>query len=715
MLQEVIDLQKNAVKNLFSKLHEDKKELTFRAPTGSGKTFMMADLMNQVFEERDDVVFLVSALSKGNLAKQNYDKFCEYRDSGKFPQINPYLINTDVSGEQGLEIEMGHNVYILPEALNKQNGRLSQGALNEFIRQLTYPINQLGDEKKIYVIKDESHIARNNLDVIGENIFSKIINFSATPNLRRGQYPDVKITDLEAVKAKLIKDVKPMTENYDLTEEEFRVEFNGAVDKYLEIKKDYVKSLGVHPCLIVQISNKNKAEQELKVIHSVLEEREADLLQWAQIMDADKEHGYQTNSPQLQQISKKRWKDELKRNLNEVNIIIFKMVISEGWDIPRACMLYQVRDTDSKQLAEQVIGRVRRNPRLLDFETLDEDAKKLATTAWVWAKAKENVEKTLSVKLYDEPTDITSNLKLKTTRIKPLTNKKDFNLEKFLTHQQNQDIFKEGKNIFELYHKFDKTDNSIKQLCYDYCGDSFEKWFKFNSNLEAVVNESQQYNCDYDESMEVVTDENGKEVEISFPVESIYVDNEHYVNISNWVWKRRDGNNKFSFDSEAEQKWAEVLKTISTFVSKKVEVGKKNKKAGTIYFDETIEPNKKNVEEKYLWGKNYVTNSALKFEYYLDGIHASYPDFVMKDKYDRIHIFEVKSLNSSPNGNINEEEYRRKMQALIESYQKASELTEYYFYVADLDGNDWKITQIFDGEINSLSEDNFKNFLASEK
>ena len=59
-----------------------------------------------------------------------------------------------------------------------------------------------------------------------------------------------------------------------------------------------------------------------------------------------------------------KWKDYAKSNTSTIDVIIFKMVISEGWDIPRACMLYQVRDTQSKQLDEQVMGRVRRNPRL---------------------------------------------------------------------------------------------------------------------------------------------------------------------------------------------------------------------------------------------------------------------------------------------------------------------------------------------------------------
>jgi len=77
------------------------------------------------------------------------------------------------------------------------------------------------------------------------------------------------------------------------------------------------------------------------------------------------------------------------------------MVITEGWDIPRACMLYQVRDTQSKQLDEQVMGRVRRNPRLLDFETLCEKAQQLAMTAWVWGIASDEQRKVFGVKLWD--------------------------------------------------------------------------------------------------------------------------------------------------------------------------------------------------------------------------------------------------------------------------------------------------------------------------
>lgn len=49
MLQEAIDLQQNAVAELVRKA-ATKNELTFRAPTGSGKTRMMADFMNRILQ-----------------------------------------------------------------------------------------------------------------------------------------------------------------------------------------------------------------------------------------------------------------------------------------------------------------------------------------------------------------------------------------------------------------------------------------------------------------------------------------------------------------------------------------------------------------------------------------------------------------------------------------------------------------------------------------
>ena len=707
MLQEIIDLQNGAVSKLIQKI-EIQDELTFRAPTGSGKTYMMADLMNQVLEKSSDVVFLVSTLSKGDLAKQNYEKFCQYKDNGNFPNINPYLINTNVSGEERLFIPTNYNIYLLPRDLFKKGGRLMQGAMDNFLQTLTLDKFFGGLGKKVYLIKDECHIATNNLDSIKSTIFSKTINFSATPNLKRGQNPDVEITDEEAVNAKLIKHIEMGDENETVAD---------AICKFEEIKDNYRNMLGVNPCLIIQISNKDKADYEINnLIMPELNKAEHQDLKWMLIVDNDK--NCNTNDVfKAKKLPVDKWKDYAKENTSTIDIIIFKMVISEGWDIPRACMLYQVRDTDSAQLDEQVMGRVRRNPRLLDFESLSTEAQNLATTAWIWGIMPKERKKIYNVRLWDETTDITENIKIKTTKLKSLTNKRNFDLASFI---ENQPKISTYSNIFSLYKNLNKIDNSIKNLCYEY-SDSYNKWWKFTENLDKIKQENDKFNCDYEQSMEILRDESNNVIENSFPVISNYIDNGNYVNISDWVWKRNDGKDKFSFDSDAEREWANILKDVSTQdnanfsarVTKRIIVGKNNPNAGQLNMLKEIEPNKINACPKYLWGKNYISNSTLKFEYYLNGIHSSYPDFILKDSYDRIHIFEVKSVNISnaTPAMFDSIEYKVKLEELKKCYKQASKITGYIFYLPVLRDDVWHITQLINGEEKNITKEQFINFL----
>jgi len=240
-----------------------------------------------------------------------------------------------------------------------------------------------------------------------------------------------------------------------------------------------------------------------------------------------------------------KWKDYAKENSSTIDIIIFKMVISEGWDIPRACMLFQIRDSQSKQLDEQVIGRVRRNPRLLDFENLSEEAQQLAMTSWVWGIIPEEGKKVRNVKLYDEQSDFINNIQIKTTVINDLSKKVDFDIEQYLEKNEGHDHY---MSIFEMYKKLNKSDGEIKNMCYDY-SDSYQKWWKFNENIDKIISENSKYECDYLTSMTLRKNKDNTDYISSFPVESMYVDNGNYININNWIWKRKEGADKFYFDS----------------------------------------------------------------------------------------------------------------------------------------------------------------------
>ncbi len=220
--------------------------------------------------------------------------------------------------------------------------------------------------------------------------------------------------------------------------------------------------------------------------------------------------------------------------------------------------------------------------------------------------------------------------------------------------------------------------------------------------------------------MSIACDSKGNEIETSFAIESSYVDNGNYVNISDWVWRRKNSSDKFSFDSEAEREWASFLKDLSNDVNydgkkitESITIGKRNPNYGKLTLFQDGEPEKLNPKNKYLWGKNYIANSTVKYEYYMNGIHSSYPDFILKDSYNRIHLFEVKSVNISNATTVmfDSMDYKVKIEELKKCYKQASKLTGYYFYLPVLKDDVWQITQLYDGQERHLTKEMFEKFI----
>jgi type III restriction enzyme len=569
-----------------------------------------------------------------------------------------------------------------------------RGAMTDFLQRITSNLFGSGLNKKIYVIKDECHQATKNLDSLSAMYFDKIINISATPNLKRGQTPDVEITDDEAVNAKLIKRIE--IGNEDDTVEE-------AIIKFEEIKKDYRNLLGVNPCLIIQISNKDKADEEINnTILPILDKAEHQDLKWMIIVDSEKRKGKpdpllrRTNDSVGKNLPLHRWKDYAKSSLSTIDIIIFKMVISEGWDIPRACMLYQIRDTQSKQLDEQVMGRVRRNPRLLDFETLSDQAGELATTAWIWGIVPDSLRKTRKVYLAGQLNTKTQ-IQVTTTHLKDLNSNNAFDVKSYLEEQK--DVLHHS-DLFSLNRKLRGQDDLTK-LCYEFSKDSAQ-WWRFMEHFDEIKSRYESFICDYSRSMEVVADVNGTPIPSSFPLISLYTDNQNYENISDWVWVRRDSSEAFSFDSDAERLWASFLMRISHEGALKAV----NEELDPDFIDEDGDH-----FDRFLWGKLFPFGSEIRFEYYLNGTHYSYPDFVFKDLKGRIHIFEVKSINVKKGSNINSAEYTEKIRALKECYKQCSLLTGQIFYLPLLKDSKWEITRYMKGQEDIISEKGFRKFV----
>lgn len=690
MLDDVKNLQERAISELVQSLSE-KDDVVFKAPTGSGKTFIMARVMDEVISKDDNVVFIVSSLSKANLAQQNYDKFNEYLELGLVQHLNPHLISSETSCESALYITSVNNVYVLPQALYKAKSKLKG---QQAFLKLLLEIKNHG--RVLYLIKDESHVATNNLDEL-KSFFTKIINISATPKKK----PDVEISEQDAVNACLIKRVQYCS-SADYGDDDFSVdslqykELLKALDYLKECKKDYLEKSNINPCLIIQISNKDLGEKQFNVIERALGLSEYKDLKWVGYAKDPKV--CQTND-QMIKTSPQKWEKYCKPNDSTIDVIIFKMAITEGWDIPRANMLFQIRDSKSKQLDVQVLGRVRRNPRIMDFEKItDEKERRLFTTAYVWGiKDNSSEQKSVDVTLKGSVPDgnrikneIQEEIKVKITKLADLNDtQSNFDIDTFLKEKQAPESC---KSIFELYNELTKSSNRIQVECKRYMfssyDDEYSKYFVFVNNLSEIKSKVKTILSSDSSSIEVVKNSLGKDLEVSLPYNSLYFQNKKYsLQDVKGVWNNGSDMREFTFDSDSEKKW--LYKMLQDFSIKKISLD----------------------EEKdiLLVGKNYLQNSEIKYEYYADGSHFSYPDFVLKDKYDRIFLFEVKSMNISSSLQIDTKVYQEKVEILKDLYSKVSSKVEHYFCLPILNGKSWTVHCYYKGVHYELKEDQFKN------
>lgn len=639
MLHSIIQLQTDAVNKLVYLLSQKdsiQKEFTFKAPTGSGKTHMMAELMNKMLENDSDLVFIVSSLSTSGLARQNYDKFTEYKIS-EFQHLDPYEILSERTSEQRISIDSSHNVYVLARDLYKQKSRLmSNNSLVEFLEQIK------SQGKKIIWLKDECHIASNNLDYL-KYYFDKVLNLSATPNSKF----DVEISELDAVNNKLIKDV-------EFHEEELE---DFGIQKFLKIRNEYKKYLNINPCLIIQISNKDKGEEEWNKIRTVLDTKFAGV---QYVCFANNPKLCDTNSDILKKTKINEWKNIVKDNNSLVSIIIFKMIIKEGYDIPRACMLYQVRDTSSETLDEQVIGRIRRNPILLDWEDYSAPAHNLALKAIVYGIEKKQGRK-FNVAFLDK--EKAKTFKVKTTILNDLWNeqKSNFNLSEYVEKNKKNNG---TSSIFELYKKWKNIDDKTSEKCWEYIGNSHDKWFDISYLIEKIRSENNNYKANYENSMEL-----GPSVSFCSSVKYEIVNENDSVQITDWIWQQMLNNEPYYdyyFDSKAERTFANMIKDCGYTV----------------------------------WGKNFYAGRNEKnlmcFQYIDFEDKNSFPDFII-NLNDNIHIIEAKSLVGENNQIIDSESYKHKIESLKKAFKYASKLTKQCFYMAvqELNYNKMPVWNIF--------------------
>lgn len=404
---KLTNTQQNAVNELVNEFDPNNKNIVyFKAPTGSGKTFMIANVINDITKKYfgEKLLFVIATLSSAELPQQmknNLEDYKYYLDFGAYLNIekvdSPSNSKTNNKSDATHSIIAEKNKILIfgTSSFGKNKIFTEEGVFDAFIDQIK------NEEYKLIYIRDEAHYGGETntakskyLDLYNDNaenekqissakdeaikfeakmqqIAQYVIKMTATPNNK--QFKQIVITDkdLEQDNIKLLKpnycqneDIKSL--NVDILSNKDILEI--ACNKFKEIKSKYIDKInepslvGINPAMLIQVRNKhsneitdNQFDEEINQIISIIKSHG---LTYAIYFGDDKS----SNKFELTNIREKIDLKSISQNNSDIDVIIFKIGPATGWNIPRACMLVQLRNVSSDTLNVQTVGRIRRNP-----------------------------------------------------------------------------------------------------------------------------------------------------------------------------------------------------------------------------------------------------------------------------------------------------------------------------------------------------------------
>lgn len=367
MIYKNLKYKNIAVKQLLEKANELLDEsgsdnIIFKAPTGAGKTIIMAEFLLQFVSERKDhrtFSFIWAAPRKLHTqSKEKLESF--YKD-------NRILECSNIEELTDKKINENEILFLNWESINKKDNVFIRENENDF--NLTSIINNTIEEgREIILVIDESHhtASAENTKGLIEIMKPKItIEVSATPHMTSDNIVKVKFEHV--VKEGMIKEKVSL--NPELKEDKLEGEgsdefiLKEALKKREELKKQFEK-IGkefINPLLLIQLPDNNSLDFTDKK-----EEIENLLAKKFNITTANGRMAVYLSED-------KRNLENISKNDNEVEVLLFKQAIALGWDCPRAYILVLFREWHSEIFSIQTVGRIMRMPEIMryDIEELD--------------------------------------------------------------------------------------------------------------------------------------------------------------------------------------------------------------------------------------------------------------------------------------------------------------------------------------------------------
>lgn len=357
--------QEDAILNLLNDSiallnYSDPKKLVFKAPTGSGKTIMMAEFLKNLSEDRtlmDRLSFIWAAPRQLHI--QSKDKLEKYFEN------NRALKCSFPDDLDDIMISNNEILFFNWESINREDNLFIRD--NEYNFNLTNVIRRTKDYGNIIilVIDESHHHATSNISQkLIRDIDPKLtIEVSATPVISN---PDKMITvDLEDVKNEgMIKKAIILNENFINTQKNGKIEsslslaedsefltIRKAIEKHNELLNLYKEENSIiNPLILIQLPDR------IGQLEDTMKNRIIALLK--DEFNISTENGKLAIWLSGQHINK----ENVEKDDSEVKVLIFKQAIALGWDCPRAHILTLFREWHSPVFSIQTVGRIMRMP-----------------------------------------------------------------------------------------------------------------------------------------------------------------------------------------------------------------------------------------------------------------------------------------------------------------------------------------------------------------
>lgn len=358
--EAINDLSQKLVKLL--KRQISRQTIIFKAPTGSGKTAMMAYMLNKFCEELPDRFDLEKRkaafiwIAPNKLYIQSYNALKGY--FAEMRSIKPIFFE-DISNS---ELQPNEILFVNWESINKEKNTIIKE--NETGKNLYNFINKAkGNGTEIIVIIDEEHMfanpktAKRATEVL-QKIDPKVeIRVSATPTTNSDYLTIVEREDVIA--EEMIKEGIILNPALDSVIQEGRsveeILLNQALSKRIELSEVYRDlETRINPLLLIQLpndTNDNNTLDDEKYIDVVLHE-----------LKNKYDITVENNRLAIWLSGSKENLDGIEQPESMVEVLLFKQAVALGWDCPRAAVLLIFRELKSTTFTIQTVGRILRMP-----------------------------------------------------------------------------------------------------------------------------------------------------------------------------------------------------------------------------------------------------------------------------------------------------------------------------------------------------------------